>query len=281
MKHRVTPEESARWIGGSTTIRPVLGMVLGSGMGAVVEAVRSEACFSYEELPGFTPSQVPGHRGELMIGQLGGAPVAVLSGRAHYYEGHDLQTVTFPMRVLSALGARSVLLTNAAGGIRPGLEPGGWVALTDHLNFIGTNPLRGPGGAERFVDLSEVYSPRLRGFLRQAADQIGLQLQEGVYAAVSGPSYETPAEVRALGRLGADLVGMSTVPEAIVARQCRMEVAGLSCVTNKAAGLGGSISHDEVLAIGQQVASEGQRLITCFARIYAGNETTGAGTSSG
>jgi purine-nucleoside phosphorylase len=206
----------------------------------VMEAVVSEACFSYEELPGFVPSRVPGHRGELMIGQLGGAPVAVLSGRAHYYEGHDLHTVTFPMRVLSALGVRSVLLTNAAGGIRPGLEPGDWVALTDHLNFIGTNPLRGPGGAERFVDLSEVYSPLLRGFLRHAADQTGLKLQEGVYAAVSGPSYETPAEVRALARLGADLVGMSTVPEAIVARQCRMDVAGLSCVTNKAAGLGGN-----------------------------------------
>jgi purine-nucleoside phosphorylase len=278
MNYPLKPEEAARRIRGSTTTRPLLGLVLGSGLGTVVEAVRSEACFSYEELPGFVPSRVPGHRGELMIGQLGGAPVAVLSGRAHYYEGHDLHTVTFPMRVLSTLGVRSVLLTNAAGGIRPGLEPGDWVALTDHLNLIGANPLRGPGGAERFVDLSEVYSPRLRGFLRQAADQTGLKLQEGVYAAVSGPSYETPAEVRALGRLGADLVGMSTVPEAIVARQCRMDVVGLSCVTNKAAGLGGSISHDEVLAIGRRVASEAQRLITAFASLYAASEAIREGS---
>ncbi len=278
MKLEVTPEETARRIRSASTVRPRLGLVLGSGLGGVVGSVESDACFSYAELPGFAPSRVAGHAGELILGRLGGASVVVLSGRSHFYEGHDLQEVTFPIRVLHALGVRSVFLTNAAGGIRPGLDPGGWVMLTDHLNFMGANPLRGPGGAERFVDLSEVYSKRLRGYLRDAAVESGVVLQEGVYAAVPGPSYETPAEVRALERLGADLVGMSTVPEAIVARQCGMEVLGLSCVTNRAAGLGGTISHDEVLSMGRQVGSEAQRLIVAFAKIYADHETTRQGT---
>ena len=278
MKLEVTPEETARRIRSASTVRPRLGLVLGSGLGGVVGSVESDACFSYAELPGFARSRVAGHAGELILGRLGGAPVVVLAGRSHFYEGHDLQEVTFPIRVLHALGVRSVFLTNAAGGIRPGLDPGGWVMLTDHLNFMGANPLRGPGGPERFVDLSEVYSKRLRGLLRDAAVESGVVLQEGVYAAVPGPSYETPAEVRALERLGADLVGMSTVPEAIVARQCGMEVLGLSCVTNRAAGLGGTISHDEVLSMGRQVGSEAQRLIVAFAKIYADHETTRQGT---
>lgn len=274
MKRRAIPEDTARLIRGSTATRPLLGVVLGSGLGAVVKGVEAEATFPYDELPGLVRSRVPGHAGELMIGRLGGAPVAVLCGRIHYYEGHDLAEVTFPMRVLAALGIRSVVLTNAAGGIRPDLMPGSWAMVVDHLNLIGANPLRGPGGAGRFVDLSEVYSARLQTWMRAAAGEVGMTLHEGVYAAVSGPSYETPAEVRALGRLGADLVGMSTVPEAIVARHCGLEVAGLSCVTNRAAGLGGVISHDEVMAIGARVAGEGLRLLTAFARIYAGNDAT-------
>ena len=171
-----------------------------------------------------------------------------------------------------------MLLTNAAGGIRPDLVPGAWVTLTDHINGMGANPLRGPGGIDRFVDLSEVYAPRLRGYLRQAAIGCGLNLQEGVYLAVAGPSYETPAEVRAMARWGADLVGMSTVPEAIVARQCGMEVVGLSCVTNRAAGLGGAISHEEVLEVGRRVGREAVGLIAGFARIYGDHERSGQGT---
>ncbi len=271
------PDETARLIRERASIRPALGIVLGSGLGAVVGGVSSPVRLAYADLPGFGQSQVPGHAGELVMGTLGDAPVVVLSGRTHFYEGYDLREVTFPIRVLKAIGVGSVLLTNAAGGIRPGLEPGSWVALTDHLNFIGANPLRGPGGVERFVDLSEVYSTRLRVLLGRAAVEADVPLEEGIYAAVSGPSYETPAEVRALGRLGADLVGMSTVPEAIVARQCALEVAGLSCVTNRAAGLGGVISHDEVLGIGRRVASEAIRLLTAFARLHAANETTREG----
>ncbi|MGE3311724.1 MAG: purine-nucleoside phosphorylase [Limisphaerales bacterium] len=270
------PGETAHLIRERTSLRPALGIVLGSGLGAVAGAVARSVRLPYADLPGFARSRVPGHAGELILGHLGGAPVAVFSGRIHFYEGYEFRETTFPVRVLKALGARSLLLTNAAGGIRPGLEPGCWVALADHINFIGANPLRGPGGAERFLDLSEVYSRRLRAMLEQAAAEEGVPLVEGVYAAVSGPSYETPAEVRALARLGADLVGMSTVPEAIVARQCALEVAGLSCVTNRAAGLGGVITHEEVLGVGRQVASEAIRLLTAFARIhaYAANDTT-------
>ncbi len=250
-------------------LQPRLGLVLGSGFGAVARAVRDAVVIEGKAVPGFVLPTVPGHPGKLILGRLGEETVAVLAGRPHFYEGHDLATVTFPIRVLAALGVRTVLLTNAAGGIRPDLAPGDFVALTDHLNLIGDNPLRGPGGSERFVDLSEVYGPRPRKWLHEAAAQTPVALKEGVYAAVAGPSYETPAEVRALARLGADLVGMSTVPEAIVARQCGLSVAGLSCVTNRAAGLGGAISHDEVLAIGRRVADTATPFLTHFASAHA------------
>lgn len=248
---------------------PDLGIVLGSGFAHAASRVSAHAEWSYSELPGFAAASVPGHAGRLIFGDLEGVPVAVLAGRAHYYEGHDLATVTFPIRVLSALGIRCLLLTNAAGGIRPGLKPGDLVILSDHLNFMGANPLRGGRTPTGFVDLSEVYDLELRRRLRGAGDDLGFHLEEGVYAAVDGPSYETPAEIRAFARLGADLVGMSTVPEAIVARHCGLRVAGLSCVTNLAAGLGGRISHQEVLALAAQSGPRAARLLQAFVRRLA------------
>jgi purine-nucleoside phosphorylase len=278
---RVSPGEAAGVVLAASGLRPALGCVLGSGLGEAVRTLEVEARIPYGSIPGFRPGGVPGHAGEWLMGRWDGVPVAVLAGRIHYYEGYDPGQVTFPIRVLAAAGVRAVLLTNAAGGIRAGLEPGSWVAISDHLNLLGANPLRGPGGAERFVDLSEVYAPRLRGLLRRAGGEAGVVVSEGVYAAVAGPSYETPAEVRALGVLGADVVGMSTASEAIVARQCGLEVAGLSCVTNRAAGLGGAISHEEVLAVGRRVGGEASRLLAAFARFYGEDESTRQGTPGG
>jgi purine-nucleoside phosphorylase len=206
-----------------------------------------------------------------LIGRLAGTAVAVLSGRAHFYEGHPMETVTFPMRVLAALGVRDVLLTNAAGGINRRFRPGDFMMLTDHINLMGANPLRGPvtAGRARFVDLSEVYGTGLRRVLQRAARAAKASLRTGVYLAVSGPSYETPAEIRAFARLGADAVGMSTVPEAIVARQCGLGVAGLSCITNLAAGLARApISHAEVLEIGARVKHQASALLEAFASFY-------------
>lgn len=248
---------------------PELAIVLGSGFAEAASRVETAAEWSVAELPGFVPTGVPGHPGRLLLGRLGGAAVAVFAGRAHYYEGHDLDAVTRPVRVVAALGARSLLLTNAAGGIRSGLNPGDLAVVTDHLNLMGANPLRGSPAPGAFVDLSEVYDIHLRRMLHEAAEAVGMVLQEGVYAAVSGPSYETPAEVRALGRLGADLVGMSTVPEAIVARHCGLRVAALSCVTNLAAGLGGRISHAEVLEHGRRLGAPAARLLLEFCRRHS------------
>lgn len=246
-----------------------LAVVLGSGFAPVADALEDAASIPYGDLPGFPPTGVPGHPGRLVAGRLGGTPVLVLAGRAHAYEGHDPAALGFPIRTVAALGCRSVLLTNAAGGIREDLTPGTLAALCDHLNFLGSNPLRGPGGPERFVDLTEVYDARLRGLLARAAIGAGLRLPEAVYAAVPGPSYETPAEVRALRLLGADMVGMSTVPEAIVARRCGLRVAAVSCITNRAAGLGGPISHGEVLTTGRGVAAMARAFLTAFAALHA------------
>jgi len=262
-----------------TRLRPTLALVLGSGFQGVVGALRVERRLAYGQLPGFPQVSVAGHAGELLTGWLGGTPVLVLSGRAHYYEGHSLDTVTFGVRVLAALGITDVLLTNAAGGIRRGLRPGDFLALTDHINFMGVNPLRGAAAAGpcRFVDLSAAYDRGLTGLLRRAARAAGLRLGQGVYLAVSGPSYETPAEVRAFARWGADAVGMSTVPEVIVARQCGLRVAALSCITNRAAGLAATpLSHSEVLAIAERVARRARRLLENFARLYGQEHPAGS-----
>jgi len=251
--------------------RPKLALVLGSGFGGVTAALRRAEAISYRELPGFPPTAVGGHAGELCFGQLGGTPVLLLSGRAHFYEGHSMEAVTFAVRTLAAFGISDLLLTNAAGGINAGFRPGDLMAVTDHLNLMGTNPLRGPEipGLPRFVDLTQTYDPALRVLLRRAARVSKLRLREGVYAAVCGPSYETPAEVRAFARLGADAVGMSTVPEAIVACQCGVRVAALSCITNLAAGRGKTaLSHAEVLEVAAATGPRTAVLLENFAMLY-------------
>jgi purine-nucleoside phosphorylase len=246
------------------SLRPRLGIVLGSGLGAAADAVRDRVIVPYEKIPHFPKSTVEGHSGRLVAGSLGGAPVLVMQGRVHFYEGYSPKDVTFPMRVMGALGVRAVILTNAAGGIADRYKIGQLVLIADHINMMGWNPLAGPNEPRfgfdipnsglRFFDMSEAYSKRLRQVATRAAELEGQTLEEGVYLAVSGPSFETPAEIRAFRTMGATLVGMSTVPETIVARHMGIEVLGLSCVTNLAAGLSAThLSHAEVFEAGKQV----------------------------
>jgi inosine/guanosine/xanthosine phosphorylase family protein len=237
----------------------------------VVGLVQVEQEISFGDLPGFPAPTVSGHAGRLLAGRWEDTPVLLLSGRGHYYEGLAMEEVVLPVRVLAALGIQHLLLTNAAGGINRRLRPGDLMLLSDHINFIPAHPLRGPApeGRERFVDLTQTYDPHLSALLKRAARQVGVRLRSGVYLAVSGPSFETPAEIRAFARLGADAVGMSTVPEAIVARQCGLAVAGLSCVTNLAAGLGPHpLSHAEVLAAGRSAQERVAALLAAFVRLY-------------
>jgi purine-nucleoside phosphorylase len=251
--------------------RPQLALVLGSGFHHLLQELQVENRIAYSQLPGFPRPSVPGHAGEWLVGTLAGTPVYVLNGRAHYYEGYSLDQVTFGVRTLAALGVRDLLLTNAAGGINPRFGVGEFMQVTDHINLMGENPLRGPTrpGLPRFVDLTQAYDPDLSALLRQAARRLRIKLRQGVYLAVSGPSYETPAEIRAFGRWGADAVGMSTVPEVIVARQLGLRVAALSCITNLAAGLGASaLSHQEVLETAQRVQVTGAKLLREFGKLY-------------
>jgi len=248
--------------------------VLGSGLGAVADAVDDSVSIPYAAIPHFPQSTVEGHSGRIVAGLLGGVPVIVMQGRVHFYEGYTPQQVTFPMRVLGALGIRAVALTNAAGGIAEGYHIGQLVALADHINLMGFNPLVGPneprfavrpGAGLRFFDMTEAYSKALRALATKAAEAEGFALAEGVYLAVSGPSFETPAEIRAFRSMGATLVGMSTVPETIVARHMGIEVLGISCVTNLAAGLSATqLSHEEVFEAGRQVE---HRLAGLFNRL--------------
>jgi purine-nucleoside phosphorylase len=253
---------------------PRIGIVLGSGLGAVADAIANPILVPYAEIPHFPQSTVVGHSGRIVAGLLGGVPTVIMQGRVHFYEGYSPQQVTFPMRVLGLLGLRAVVLTNAAGGIAEGYHIGQLVALADHINLMGFNPLVGPneprfaarpGAGLRFFDMTEAYSKRLRALAGAAAQEEGFPLAEGVYLAVSGPSFETPAEIRAFRSLGATLVGMSTVPETIVARHMGVEVLGISCVTNLAAGLGATqLSHEEVFEAGRQVE---HRLARLFERL--------------
>jgi purine-nucleoside phosphorylase len=245
-------------------LRPSLGIVLGSGLGAAAGAVHDPVVVPYEAIPHFPKSTVEGHSGRLVAGTLGGAPVVVMQGRVHFYEGYSAKDVTFPMRVLGALGVRAVILTNAAGGIAEGYKIGQFVLIADHINMMGWNPLAGPNEPRfafdrpnsglRFCDMSEPYSKRLRQVAIQVSELEGQALEEGIYLAVTGPSFETPAEIRAFRTMGATLVGMSTVPETIVARHMGIEVLGISVVTNLAAGLSATpLSHAEVFETGKQV----------------------------
>ena len=239
------------------SVVPDVAVVLGSGLGDFANRLQDAVTIPYGELPNWPASNVIGHAGTLVIGTLAGRRVAALSGRVHYYEGHDLRTVSFAARVIGRLGVKVLILTNAAGGINVALKPGTLMVIDDHINLLGSNPLVGPNEnafGVRFPDMSTVYSKRLRDIADAVAREQGLAIGHGIYVALHGPSYETPAEIRFLRTIGADAVGMSTVPEAIVARHMGVEVLGISCISNAAAGvLPQPLNHDEVMAVARQV----------------------------
>lgn len=253
---------------------PQIGIILGSGLGRFAESLPNASAVPYTRIRHFPPARVEGHAGQLVFGDVGGVRVAVLSGRVHYYEGYGLEAVTLPARVLALLGIRALIVTNAAGGIREDLSPGDLMVVEDHINLMGANPLQGmwdPRLGPRYPDMSTAYDPAVRSALHQAADAVKVQLKDGVYAAVSGPSYETPAEIRMLRSLGAAAVGMSTVPEVIVANQMGMKVGGVSCISNKAAGIAAHrLSHKEVMEETSRASERFIRLITEVIPILAG-----------
>jgi purine-nucleoside phosphorylase len=245
---------------------PRVGVVLGSGLGKFAESVAEPTVVPYSDIPHFKKAGVVGHAGRLVLGRIGPASVAVLQGRLHYYEGHDIGDVVFPLRVLAKLGIQSLLLTNAAGGINREFRPGDLMIIRDHINLTGLNPLRGANDERlgpRFPDMSAAYDPAFQEIVAAALEDIGLPARRGVYAGLIGPSYETPAEIRMLAALGADAVGMSTVPEAICARHMGLRVAGISCITNLAAGLSAQpLSHREVTETGERVKNDFIRLLS-------------------
>ena len=239
-----------------TVIKPQLAVILGSGLGALADEVEIDAVFPYEEIPGFPVSTVEGHAGRLVLGKLSGKNIVVMQGRFHYYEGYPMSKIVFPIRVLHSLGARSLIVTNAAGGLNPNFEPGDVMLITDHINTMGTNALIGPNEDEiglRFPDMTHTYAPDLRALVKNISQREGISLQEGVYAAVSGPTFETPAERRYLRIIGGDAVGMSTVPEVSAANHAGMRILGFSAITNKATGDADQQpdSHVEVMAMAQ------------------------------
>jgi purine-nucleoside phosphorylase len=253
-------ESAAQFIFARTAFRPRIALVLGSGLGGFADELENSVHIPYTEIPSFPQSTAVGHTGTLVIGSLNGLAVAVMQGRVHLYEGYSARQVAFPMRVFGRMGVRAVVLTNAAGGINPSYGRGALVAIRDHINLQGTNPLVGPNDERfgpRFPDMTDSYSPVFRKFVLDEARRLNEDVYEGIYAAMLGPSYETPAEIRYLRTIGADLVGMSTVLEVIAARHMGLEVLAISCVTNMAAGMSGKkISHDEVLETGQRVRGE-------------------------
>jgi purine-nucleoside phosphorylase len=251
---------AAKFILAKTRLRPAVAVVLGSGLGDFADSLEGATAVPYTKIPHFPRSSVVGHAGRLVLGRAGGVPVAAMQGRVHFYEGYGAREVVFPIRVLARMGVRAVVLTNAAGGINRDYGQGALVVLRDHLNLQGTSPLIGPNDERfgpRFPDMTEAYAKSFRAAALEEARRLGIRVHEGVYAAMHGPSYETPAEIRALRTLGADLVGMSTVPEVIAARQMGLKVLAISCVTNMAAGiLDQPIDHEEVLRVGQQVKGQ-------------------------
>ncbi|MCC7124328.1 MAG: purine-nucleoside phosphorylase [Acidobacteria bacterium] len=252
--------EAAEFLRGRGFGGAEVAVVLGSGLGAFTEALDEPFQIAYRDIPHWPASAVIGHEGRLVGGLCRGRRVLALSGRVHFYEGHPLTTVTLPMRVIGRLGVPRVILTNAAGGINTRFSQGALMLIDDHINLLGSNPLVGPNDERfgaRFPDMSEVYSKRLRASAAEAADGAGISIEHGVYIAVHGPSYETPAEIRAFRTWGADAVGMSTAPEAIVARHMGMEVLGISCITNMAAGvLPEPLHHDEVMETARRVRGQ-------------------------
>lgn len=253
-------EAAAKFIRAKTKLRPRIAIVLGSGLGAFADELESATRIPYARIPNFPRSTAVGHAGQLAIGKSAGTAVAVMQGRVHLYEGYSPGEVVFPMRVFARLGIRAVVITNAAGGVNVNLTPGNLVILRDHINLLGRNPLTGPNDQRfgpRFPDMSDAYCKSFRAMALEEGRRLGLDVHEGIYAAVPGPSYETPAEIRYLRIIGADVVGMSTVPGVIAARHMGIRVLGISCVTNMAAGvLDKPLDHDEVLETGKRVSGQ-------------------------
>lgn len=262
---RKTPQEYASLIRERCPLVPEAAIILGSGLGELGEQIENAVAVDYGTLPGFPVSTAPGHKGRFLLGTLGGKAVVCMQGRLHYYEGHSMADVILPVRVMRMLGAKTLIVTNAAGGINTSFSVGDIMLIEDHINFMGRNPLVGANDETlgcRFPDMSFAYSPELRALAERCAGEIGTQLYKGVYLACSGPSYETPAEIRAFRILGADAVGMSTVPEVIAANHCGMRVLAFSLISNMAAGiLRQPLTEEEVLEAGRQKGAEMQRLI--------------------
>lgn len=258
-------QATAEWLATRIVERPLVALVLGSGLGPLAEAITDKMAFPYEEIPGFPTTTVPGHAGTLIFGRLGQIPVVAMKGRFHHYEGHDMATVVFPIRVFHLMGINNLFLTNAAGGVNTGFVPGDLMALTDHIGLWADSPLRGANEdllGPRFPDMSRVYDPALVQMAEAVAVRHGFALKTGVYAYWRGPAFETPAEIRALRVLGADAVGMSTVPEAVAARHMGMRVLGISCITNMASGiLDQPLSHEEVMQTGKMVEKRFSALV--------------------
>ena|SRR5687768_318440 len=258
-------DAAVSFIRSRSSIQPVTGVILGSGLGNVVEAIEADVTIPYSDIPGARASTVLGHRGRMIIGRAGNVPVVVLQGRVHYYEGYEMGEVIFLARVIGRLGIKRLIVTNAAGGINISFKPGDLMLISDHINMMGMNPLRGPNVEElgvRFPDMSEAYPQSLRADARKVAEELGILVQEGVYLALSGPTYETPAEIRAFRTLGADAVGMSTVPEVIAMSHMNIPVVGISCITNMAAGiLKQKLTHQEVMDTTARVQKEFTALV--------------------
>lgn len=259
-------QEAAEYVRARIGETPRIGLILGSGLGGIAEVIEDKHVIPYGEIPHFVCSTAPGHKGQFVAGRFGGKPVICMQGRLHFYEGHALSDIIFPVRVMKQLGVTSLIVTNAAGGINTSFQVGDLMLIEDHINFMGTNPLIGPNDASfgpRFCDMTYTYTPALRQAVQEAAQSLGLTLQKGVYLGCTGPSYETPAEIRAFRTLGADAVGMSTVPEVIAASHCGLQVLAFSLITNMAAGiLDQPLTEEEVIEIGNRRGSDLQRLIT-------------------
>lgn len=250
-------KEAAAYIEAKIKNPPKIGLILGSGLGVLADEINNSVKIPYNEIPDFPVSTVEGHKGQLVIGELQGVEVIAMQGRFHFYEGYSLDKVTFPIRVMKLLGVEKLIVTNAAGGINTSFSPGDLMIITDHINNMGQNPLIGPNNPEfgpRFPDMSNAYCKELQSKAKDVAKKMGLQIKEGVYVANTGPSYETPAEIRMIRKLGGDAVGMSTVPEVIVARHAGLTVLGISCISNMAAGiLDQPLTHDEVIETTEKV----------------------------
>jgi purine-nucleoside phosphorylase len=251
-------KESVDFIRGKTDLQPEVAIILGSGLGSLADEIEGNR-IPYKDIPHFSVPKVPGHKGNLVIGELEGKKTVAMQGRSHFYEGHSLEEVTYPVRVIKELGAEILVITNAGGGINKDFEPGDLMAITDHINLMGVNPLR---EKKEFIDMTFAYDKRLIELTERIAQDQGIKIKKGVYIAVPGPSYETPSEIKAFEKIGADAVGMSTVPEVIVARSLKMRVLGISCITNMAAGiLKKPLSHKEVIETTKKVEEKFKKLV--------------------